>query len=541
MNSFPTPDPLPVRRIALVTLDELRSLLGLVVGGQRSKNGGDLGQDGVILLLHRETLLHKARVVLTAHKTRAVHQRLVEGDVGAHTDDAVLLQRAPHAHNRLGARLAPHNQLGDHRVVERRNLKAGENARIHAHARPGGDLDVRHLARRGHETVVRVFGVDAALDCCAVDLDVFLAILQRTPARDAQLLLDDIHAGHKFGDRMLHLQARVHFQEIELVVFIHQELDRPGVDVLDGLGGLDGHLAHSFTQIIVNERRGRFLDQFLVTALDRTFALVQVDDVAVCVGDDLDFDMARPLDQFLQINVPVAESGLSLTTGRFQQFWHLIQAADFAHALTAAARRGLNQQRKADLWRDGEQIVVKHVAHIFGARHDRHARFAHRLAGGHLVAHRGNRRRLRPDERDIFGCAHFGELVALGQEAVAGVDRVCPRFARHFNDLICAQVRFARRCAAQQIGLIGHAHMQRLAVGLRIDGHGFDTLLFAGANDTDGDFAAVGNQDFSEHTGSLRNTHDGVRIAHCVKSTAEYSRAFSPGLRHVCSGASPGR
>ena len=48
---------------------------------------------------------------------------------------------------------------------------------------------------------------------------------------DADLALDDIDAGDEFGDRVLHLHARVDFDEVELAVLIHQELHRAGVGV----------------------------------------------------------------------------------------------------------------------------------------------------------------------------------------------------------------------------------------------------------------------------------------------------------------------
>src|ERR1700730_5795751 len=46
--------------------------------------------------------------------------------------------------------------------------------------------------------------------------------------------------------------------------------------------------------------------------------------------------------------------------------------------------------------------------------------------------------------------------------------------------------------------------MQGVAVRLRIDGYGPDAELLASAEDAQGDFAAVGNQDFSEHWISSR-------------------------------------
>ena len=43
------------------------------------------------------------------------------------------------------------------------------------------------------------------------------------------------------------------------------------------------------------------------------------------------------------------------------------------------------------------------------------------------------------------------------------------------------------------------AHVQRLGVGLGVDGHGRDAQLAAGADDAHGDLAPVGDEDLVEH------------------------------------------
>ncbi len=49
-----------------------------------------------------------------------------------------------------------------------------------------------------------------------------------------------------------------------------------------------------------DRRRRRFLDHLLMAALDRAIALAEMDDVAVLVGKDLDFDVAGVGDRPLQ-------------------------------------------------------------------------------------------------------------------------------------------------------------------------------------------------------------------------------------------------
>src|SRR3546814_13826053 len=48
--------------------------------------------------------------------------------------------------------------------------------------------------------------------------------------------------------------------------------------------------------------------------------------------------------------------------------------------------------------------------------------------------------------------------------------------------------------------LIGHRHERRARVGIRIDGNGRDAHAARGLDNAAGDFAAVGDQDFLEHS-----------------------------------------
>jgi hypothetical protein len=54
---------------------------------------------------------------------------------------------------------------------------------------------------------------------------------------------------------------------------------------------------------------GRFLDHLLVAALHRAVALAQIDRVAVLVGEHLDFDVARVLEELLHVHRGVVEGG----------------------------------------------------------------------------------------------------------------------------------------------------------------------------------------------------------------------------------------
>ena len=88
-----------------------------------------------------------------------------------------------------------------------------------------------------------------------------------------------------------------------------------------------------------------------------------------------------------------------------------------------------------------------------------------------LAAHRADRRRRRPDEGHARGRARLGEVGVLGQEAVARVDARRRRSLRTASTILSIdQVALARGRRADGDRLVGHAHVQRAAVGLGVDG-----------------------------------------------------------------------
>src|SRR5947209_2997457 len=103
---------------------------------------------------------------------------------------------------------------------------------------------------------------------------------------------------------MFNLNALVHFQEKEVAMIIDQKLDGAGVGIMRNFGDADSRLAHLLAQILelaFKERGGRFFDQFLVSSLNRTVPLAQMDDIAPGIGQDLEFDVMRILDKLFDV------------------------------------------------------------------------------------------------------------------------------------------------------------------------------------------------------------------------------------------------
>ena len=195
--------------------------------------GGDGHQEQRIVVRHvlgaealGIVLGDEAGVELAGDEPRVRQQRGLEGDVAADAADHEGVQRGAHLGDGVVAVAAVHDELGDHRVVEHRDLAALVDAGVHAHTtkapvrigralqRLGALLQVgrrrcvlHQAAGGGQEVAERVFRIDAALDGPAVEPDVLPREGQLLAGGDADHQLDEIQPGDALGHRVLHLQA----------------------------------------------------------------------------------------------------------------------------------------------------------------------------------------------------------------------------------------------------------------------------------------------------------------------------------------------
>src|SRR5436190_18128908 len=141
---------------------------------------------------------------------------------------------------------------------------------------------------------------------------------------------------------MLDLNPGVQLEEPEVAAVEH-ELSGPRALVPDRAREGDRRVAHLRAQLGL-ERGGRcLLEHLLVAALDRAVALAERRDVAVPVGEELDLDVARPLEIALAEDRVVAEGG-RLAPRRRERLLQLLGHAHDAHAAPAAARGGLDEE-----------------------------------------------------------------------------------------------------------------------------------------------------------------------------------------------------
>ncbi len=84
---------------------------------------------------------------------------------------------------------------------------------------------------------------------------------------------DEVDAGDGLGDGVLHLDAGVHLDEVELTGGVHEEFDRAGVLVADVGEAAAERLAEFVAELGRDLERGRLFNQLLMAALDGALAL----------------------------------------------------------------------------------------------------------------------------------------------------------------------------------------------------------------------------------------------------------------------------
>src|SRR5271168_4104282 len=85
-----------------------------------------------------------------------------------------------------------------------------------------------------------------------------------------------------------------------------------------------------------------------MTALHGTIAFVEVQQIPVIVGENLDLEMARAGQVFFKKDAGVAERRFSFALGFLETLIEFRLAAHYAHATPAAAHGGFYDHRIAD-------------------------------------------------------------------------------------------------------------------------------------------------------------------------------------------------
>ena len=160
----------------------------------------------------------------------------------------------------------------------------------------------------------------------------------------------------------------------------------PALVIAGGAGEGDRGIGERGADLRIETDRGRDLDHLLMAALHGAIALVEVQDVAVLVAEDLHFDVLGAADEALEEDGVVAEGGGGFAARLFELAGEIGGLIDDAHAAAAAAEGGLDDQRDSRCWPAIFAACLGLVTGCFGAGHARDAGLLREAAGGGLVA-----------------------------------------------------------------------------------------------------------------------------------------------------------
>src|SRR5690625_823449 len=133
-------------------------------------------------------------------KTPVCQQFTVQRNVGVNALDHHFRQRDLHTSDRLFARVAVGNELGDHGSVIRGHGVPVKDMGVHTYARSTRRVPFGDLAWTRYE-LERILGVDTALDRVAPKLDITLAHREFLARSDQNLLSYQIDTGDHFSNR----------------------------------------------------------------------------------------------------------------------------------------------------------------------------------------------------------------------------------------------------------------------------------------------------------------------------------------------------
>ena len=202
-----------------------------------------------------------------------------------------------------------------------------------------------------------------------------------------------------------------------------------------------------------------------MTSLNGTVTFTQVDHVAMFIGQNLNFNMARLLAIFLDIHFRISEPGLGLGPRGCKGIRQRSLGMDYFHAAAAATGGGLDDHRKSDLLGNLDRLFNR--MHTFlGAGQNRNALLDNRLAGADLVAHDPHALGGWPDKGDAALFTHFGKIGILGEKSVSGMNRFGIGQLRSTDDGVDVEIALGAWRRSDTDTFVGHLDMQRIHVRL---------------------------------------------------------------------------
>src|SRR6188472_2080667 len=206
-----------------------------------------------------------------------------------------------------------------------------------------------------------------------------------------------------------------------------------------------------------------------------------MNDVAMAIGHDLKFDVARIDDKLFQIHLIVSECLLRLMTRAMEggfKAWLIMRGA---HPAAAPAGSRLNHHRVTKFLCDFHRFILSFNDSI-AARRYRHARFARSRTSSVLITHRLHRPGGRPYELDVAAFADLHEMRILSEESIPGMNCINITDFGRAHDPIAFQIALKARRGPDADCFVGELDVQRSDVCFRIHREGANAEFLTGAN-----------------------------------------------------------
>ncbi|MCY1533787.1 hypothetical protein D9M68_691350 [compost metagenome] len=207
--------------------------------------------------------------------------------------------------------------------------------------------------------------------------------------------------------------------------------------------------------------------------------------------------MPRLLHVFFNEQARVLEVGLRHAADGVERIGEFGRVPHQPHADATATGRALEHDRVTHA--RGLALRLRHIKQQTRARQQRHATRLRQIARGVLETKGAHLPGRGADEGDTRSFTRLGKRRVFREETVARVNGLCAAVLCNLQDAVGPQIALGRRSRAEQVGLVGFAHMAGLRVGFGVHGHALHAQNFERADDAAGDGASVGNQDFGEH------------------------------------------
>jgi len=317
---------------------------------------------------------------------------------------------------------------------------------------------------------------------------------------------------------MFHLQAGVHLDEIKLTILI-EELDRTGTDIVNVRHRIGTDFANFGAFFWRNAGARGLFKHLLVPTLQRAIPFAQMYRIALAIAKHLNFDVAWCGQVFFDINLVIAEVRFAFGTRGLKSAFHFGGTIGHLHALAATTCGGFDDYGVSKLFTDF-QCGFNCRNTTIAAWNTRHTQCLHGVLGSNFVAHHPDMFGRRTNECQVMIFDDLYEIGVFGQEPIARVNRLGSGDFTGSNNRRHVKIAFASWCGADTNGFVRHAYMHGISVGGRMNRHRLDAHFATRADHAQGDFSAVGNEDFIKHVYALfdddqrRAIFDSIAVTH---------------------------